>query len=325
MVSVIVPVYNAGHYLAECVDSLLAQTYQHREIILVDDGSTDGSATLCDDFAAAHDDVRVIHKPNGGLSDARNAGLETAVGDYICFVDADDAALPEMLASLVEACLTHDVPMAQGKAIYTATMCPPRQSADTMPTTTLLTSDEAISRALYQNGVENAAWGNIYRADLWSDLRFRKGILYEDLDIFYRVITAAGRMALTTRPVYLYRQHNASIVHRFSRRRTDVLDVTDRLLKWASGHNQSLVEAARTRRLSAHVNILGLLKASGTPMPDVRKRCLEVIKADGPRCRKNGLTKRQLRIAMWVYRLCGARVLECALAYGYRRRQQKLG
>lgn len=319
------PVYNAGHYLAECVNSLLAQTYPHREIILVDDGSTDGSAKLCDDYATVNDDVKVIHKPNGGLSSARNAGLECVSGDYICFVDADDAALPEMLSTLVDACRSLDVPMAQGKAIYTATMIAPVSAPHFRPQTTVLTSDDAISRALYQKGVENAAWANIYRADLWKDLRFRDGILYEDLDIFYRVITAAGRMALTTRPVYLYRQHNASIVHRFSRRRTDVLDVTDRLLKWVSRHNASLTEAARTRRLSAHVNILGLLKASATKMPDVRKRCLEVIKADGPGCRKNPMTKPQLRIAMWIYRLCGARALESVLAYGYRRRQNKLG
>lgn len=101
-VSVVVPVYNVEPFLPECVESILAQTWQNYEVILVDDGSTDSSGKMCDDYARKNTRVRVIHKKNGGLSSARNAGIDIALGNYIAFVDSDDAVHPDYLKVLVE-------------------------------------------------------------------------------------------------------------------------------------------------------------------------------------------------------------------------------
>ena len=103
MISVIVPIYNVEPYLRRCVDSLLGQTYADFEVILVDDGSPDNCGAICDMYEARDDRVRVIHKPNGGLSDARNAGLEIARGEYIAFVDSDDWVTPDYLERMLEA------------------------------------------------------------------------------------------------------------------------------------------------------------------------------------------------------------------------------
>lgn len=122
MVSVIVPVYNNTRYLKECIDSLLAQTYYDVELILVDDGSDDDCARLCDSF---RDVAAVYHKPNGGVSSARNLGLEKVRGEYVCFVDSDDVISPRYIETLVEMCERNDVPLAA---------CAFQPFSDTIPT-----------------------------------------------------------------------------------------------------------------------------------------------------------------------------------------------
>jgi glycosyltransferase involved in cell wall biosynthesis len=101
LISVIIPVYNVEKYLRECVDSVLSQTYKSYEIILVDDGSTDGSGEICDEYIDGHSQVKVIHKANGGLSDARNTGLKNAKGEYVYFLDSDDYIVPDAFQKLI--------------------------------------------------------------------------------------------------------------------------------------------------------------------------------------------------------------------------------
>ena len=106
LISIVIPVYNVEQYLGECVDSVIAQTYREWEIILIDDGSTDSSGSICDGYAKKDDRVRVVHQTNGGVSSARNAGIEAANGEYLMFVDSDDTIIPETLALMVS---THQV------------------------------------------------------------------------------------------------------------------------------------------------------------------------------------------------------------------------
>ena len=102
LISVVVPIYNVEQYLERCIDSILHQTYEHLEIILVDDGSPDNSGAICDSYLSLDQRIKVIHKRNGGLSDARNAGLEMASGEFIAFIDSDDTIMPEMIEKLYE-------------------------------------------------------------------------------------------------------------------------------------------------------------------------------------------------------------------------------
>ena len=114
MISVIVPVYNVESYLARCVDSILTQTYQNLEVILVDDGSKDNSGVICDDYARRDSRVNVIHKENGGLSSARNAGIEAAGGEYLAFVDSDDWIEPDAYERLLSAMQKHAAKLVVG-------------------------------------------------------------------------------------------------------------------------------------------------------------------------------------------------------------------
>ena len=112
LISIIVPVYNMEKYLARCVDSIIAQTYDKIEIILVDDGSTDNSSSMCDHYARKDERIKVVHKLNGGLSDARNAGFAVATGSYIGYVDSDDWIEPDMYEKMYYACVENDAELA---------------------------------------------------------------------------------------------------------------------------------------------------------------------------------------------------------------------
>ena len=114
MISIVVPVYNVEKYLHKCVDSILNQTFQDFELILVNDGSTDGSATICETYAATNEKVRVIHKKNGGLSDARNVGIANAIGEYVTYIDSDDYISKEYLEVLQQLLISNNADIAVG-------------------------------------------------------------------------------------------------------------------------------------------------------------------------------------------------------------------
>ena len=155
LVSIIVPVYNVKPYLNRCVDSLLGQSYQNMELLLVDDGSTDGSETLCDEYAAQDARVRVLHKKNGGLSDARNAGVDAAKGEYLSFVDGDDWVSPYYIENLYRA-------LEQAGADFSASCFEEvfeGQPVQSVPTERLeafeiLSREKCLRRILYQEGME---------------------------------------------------------------------------------------------------------------------------------------------------------------------------
>lgn len=275
-VSVIVPVYNAERYLAACLDSVAAQTYPALEVILVDDGSPDSCGAICDRYAASRKGWRVIHKENGGMSDARNAGIEVSTGARLFFIDADDVIHPETVSVLSALMDSTGVALTLGAF-----------SRQPLPSSPLpgdaeihvWDAETAMEKALYQEYLINAVWNVLYSRELWSaDMRFRKGIAYEDLDIFYRLFERAGRVAYTSAETYYYRPAPGSIVNTFSERRFDVLDVVDRIVRFAEERYPALLPAARSRSFSAHYNMLLLILANDLDYPEQKRRCLSAIR-----------------------------------------------
>lgn len=196
-ISVVVAVYNIAPYLKRCVDSIRRQTYRNLEIILVDDGSTDESGVMCDQFAAEDDRIKVIHKPNGGLSDARNAGTEKATGEYIAYVDGDDwiddAMYEYMLAALEQ--YQADVAVCRYRCIY------PNHTEDNSTDKLVLFEGREALRAYTEEDeryqIQNAAWNKLYRREFTHDLHFPKGKWYED------IVYTAKLLAQSKRTVYL--------------------------------------------------------------------------------------------------------------------------
>lgn len=256
MISVIVPAYNVEKYIADCLESITTQSYRDIEIIVVNDGSTDSTLEIINRHAAADPRIRVISQPNGGLSAARNVGLDAANGEWIAFVDGDDMLLPDALSHLLNIAEDTQADIVCGSFI--------RQNSEPKLTNSKIrcfSGVEAFKNILFQKHIDHSACGKLYRRSIFDSLRFTKGILYEDLDIAWYVFVPAKKVVSTSRPVYFYRVTPGSILHNFNRRRLDVLTITEEIERRATEHSPELLNAARDRRLSANFNILGLIAA----------------------------------------------------------------
>ena len=171
LISVIVPVYNVEAWLPRCGDSILSQTYENLEILLVDDGSTDDSGLICEEYAKKDTRIRVIHKENGGLSSARNSGLDAASGEYIGFVDSDDWIEPEMYAEMLSLMLKSDAQIvcagrydvAGGTGEKTVGLCPKRQEQ--------VSGEELAGRIFLWDHCDSSACDKLYRRELFDGIR----------------------------------------------------------------------------------------------------------------------------------------------------------
>ncbi len=305
-ISVIIPSYNGEEYLKDAIESVLGQDFTDFELILVDDGSTDSTGSIMDRAAEEDARLRVIHQPNGGLSAARNSALDAATGRWIYFLDSDDLMARGALRTLHEAAVREGAEIAIAP-YRTFAGEPPKLPLKARPRIRVVSGTEATELALYQHGVDNAACGKLYKRRLWEKLRFRKGILYEDLDIFYRLWPAAERVAIVEDPLYLYRMQPGSILHRFNRRRLDVLDVTDRMVEWIEREHPELRAAAHDRRMSAHYNMLLLMARHGFDDAASRERCERVIREEAPASLRSGRVRAKNRLGALVFLAGGQR------------------
>lgn len=319
MVSIIIPAYNVEKYIGDCLQSVTAQSFRDIEIIVVNDGSTDSTRNIIEEIALTDNRLRVINKTNGGLSDARNAGLDVARGEWLVFVDGDDMLASDAVEILLHAAQGTDSEIACGR--YTRRLpFPTRNRLPKEIRTTVLTADEAILDILYQKHIEPSAWGKIYRSEIFRNLRFRKGILYEDLDLFDSVFNLARKVALTDAVVSFYRPNPGSILGTFNTRRLDVLDVTRRLEERCRNRSVEFGRAAADRRLSANFNILGLLAANDgdNSHSEAADDCWSVIK----RLRRGSLFNPHVRFknkAGILISLMGRRLLCRVLSRHYSR------
>lgn len=207
--SIIVPVYKVEQYIHKCIDSILNQTFTDFELILVDDGSPDNCGKICDDYAQKDERVRVVHKENGGLSDARNAGIEVAMGEAIGFIDSDDwiekCMYEEMLNYMEENNL--DIVCADTNQVKEGRV----KFKSRYPQNKIWSKDEAICEIL-NGALDNAAWNKIYKRSVISDARYPKGRIYEDVATTYKFISNSEKVGYISKPYYNYLKRKGSIV-----------------------------------------------------------------------------------------------------------------
>lgn len=206
LISIIVPIYKVEKYLPRCIESILSQTYRNIEIILVDDGSPDSCPKICDVYAEKDSRIQVIHKKNGGLSDARNAGIEVAKGEFLCFVDSDDYIQSTMIECLVTAIERTGAKLAianvktvdeQGKRIYSVEQSPIRNG--------VLTAEELLPK-LYQGlgWYYIVAWNKLYHHSLFEKIRFPIGKIREDEYIIAQIVWDAQTIVCVDNEEYIY-------------------------------------------------------------------------------------------------------------------------
>lgn len=266
-VSIIVPVYNVEKYLGGCLDSLLKQTYSDFEIILVNDGSTDSSGKICEEYADSHPDrIRVINRVNGGLSAARNTGIDNATGAYFVFVDSDDTCDAGFLENMVSVIKESDADMVVSNF----------EKSDTGYVKVYDNPDDLMEEVLNQTApFVPSAWGNIYRANLFADgkNRFVPRLIYEDLELYPRLVGCCRKIIHLDRKFYNYLEKRpGSILNKKNAVRTDVLKITDDICG-RFRNNPRLYRAACNRRFAANFNVFLLSDDVG-----IRKSCWAVIK-----------------------------------------------
>lgn len=230
MISVIVPIYNTQQYLRRCVDSILCQSFTDFEILLVDDGSTDNSGEICEQYALENRNVRYIHKENGGLSDARNRGIECAGGEFLAFIDSDDVIHVDMLKILYDNMIEYDADISmcsflwcEGEVVPQAQLC--------LNEAVCFQGKEVIN-LLMNNSFEYSseiviACNKLYRADLFEDIRYPKGRIHEDEFIIHELLYKCNRLVYCPCKLYFYIYRPDSIVASLNDKR--VRDAVDSL------------------------------------------------------------------------------------------------
>ena len=211
LISIIVPIYNVEVYIRNCVDSILGQTYENLEIILVDDGSPDNCGAICDEYRSKDKRIKVIHKKNGGLSSARNAGIDVASGEYLGFIDSDDWIESDMYEALYNALTYYKADISvcgryivEGDRITTISDSEKAQ---------VFTRSEALSELVLDeySGMKNFAWDKLYKKELFDDVRYPEGKYYEDIFTTYKLFAKSNKIVDIKSPKYYYLLREDSI------------------------------------------------------------------------------------------------------------------
>lgn len=202
-VSIIVPVYNVEKYLPRCLDSLISQTYTNLEIILVDDGSMDKCPNICDNYAKSDNRIMVIHKKNGGLSDARNTGFLKSCGEYVCFVDSDDFVASNYVEHLLDICLDYNCDIAICEFYTTSEN---KVSIVQEKTRCQIYSGIDIISKLYSDEYLNTvvAWNKMYKREIIMGIKYPKNLLYEDEATTCQLLFRANKVGLSNQKLYFY-------------------------------------------------------------------------------------------------------------------------
>ena len=281
MISVIIPVYNVKDYIRECIDSVLAQTYTELEILLVDDGSTDDSGRICDEYAEKDTRILVIHRKNGGLSAARNTGIQECSGEYVSFIDSDDAVSPVFIETLYDMCVKTGCKVAIGGIKGAGgkdgiTMAELLSSAGKDSSQAPQDRKEYTSHELLDHFYDSdkhhtitVAWNKLYKREVIADYRYPEGLVYEDEATTFAFLYNAGKIAWTEEKLYFYRNRPGSITKDgFSLKRLDILEAYRRRRRFYAEHGEKkYVVREEYCQLSAYLEFYYLL---GKKMPEAK-------------------------------------------------------
>lgn len=258
LVTVIVPVYKVEPYLRRCLDSIVNQTYKNLEIILIDDGSPDNCGVICDEYAENDKRIKVIHKKNGGLSSARNVGLDIFKGEYVSFVDSDDVVSLDMIEYLYD--LLSDNNAEISVCLHEIVRDNHRWISFKNVNNQTVTPKECIKKLLYNDGVDTSAWAKLYKASLFNNVRYPQGKLFEDIATTYKLFFNAKRIALGNEAKYSYILRNSSIVgSSFNEKKLDLLEMTDEMGRNVLNVYPNLSKAVLRRRVYARFSTLNQL------------------------------------------------------------------
>ena len=279
LISIIIPVYNVETFLQDCIDSCIQQTYKNIEIILVDDGSPDQCPDICDEYAKKDFRIRVIHKKNGGVSDARNEGIKIAKGEWWTFVDSDDVIHPKMIEKLYEGILLFPDLLISGCAYK-------RIEEEFISYDTIETNYCDNEKLLFSNYIKKnlttwvAPWNKLFHYSLFTNIEFPVGRLYEDMFITYKVLYKAKTLVYTKSKLYFYRKRKTSITGNQTYK--NITDKTDALMEelefFKETNDKDLIRTGIFQILIYYINLFS--KAyKHLKIHQYRKKLISIIKA----------------------------------------------
>lgn len=287
LVSVIVPVYNVAPYLKEAIESVICQSFPYLEIIIVNDGSSDKSKDICEQYALRDKRIKLINQDNSGLSAARNAGLDAATGDFIAFLDSDDAYHPDFVKTLVNAILSHDADLAMCKCrTYRteATMESDGYRGKTVPSILPGSYDRENSlRALLGGAINPGVWNKLYKKSLWESVRFPDGHVYEEVRTIYQILDLSESVYICGDLLYLHRKRRGSITETCSQK-----NVSDWFLAYSyfddyvlknipAVFSSEMLEDSRRQRMHTMIRFYGLYSGEKKYKKYLRCKILESI------------------------------------------------
>lgn len=262
--SIIIPIYNVSNYLKRCLDSVYSQIEENWEVILVDDGSTDNSGAICDEYKLNYPQTIVIHKENGGLSDARNAGIKVATGEFIYFIDSDDWLVSNAISTLLDFALENRCEVVQGGFYYTYDdyLLYDNRKISIDQTHFILNRKDAMTELIKNEYIKNFAWGKLYKSSLVKKYLFPKGKYFEDSYWQHLIVNEINNYGVIPTPLYYYRQRESSISGQFNFKSLDLLKGYEDRLNFISNYYPQLIDlmAIQLWNISASM----LLASKGT-------------------------------------------------------------
>ncbi|MGQ7458213.1 glycosyltransferase family 2 protein [Streptococcus suis] len=278
LVSIVLPVYNVENYILDCLDSIKAQTYSNFEVIIINDGSKDRSVEYCLDYCNQDSRFKIIHKPNGGLSDARNVGIEHTRGDYLVFIDSDDFVSPNLLSHLVDTLESNqsDIAIIDPVHYYSNREYINKDIFIAQTKLKNFNRDDALQEMFYQKSFLVSAWGKLYRKELFNGIQFPIGKLFEDSAIMYLLFDKCKTITYSDAKLYAYVHRDDSITtKKFSERDLDILEITDSILDHYRKQS-NIYKSAVAYKTSACFRIL--LNAPNEPkFENVKNQCKQFI------------------------------------------------
>lgn len=268
-VSLIIPVYNMEMYISECLESVIRQDYQDLEVIIVDDGSTDSGFELCKMYERQDGRLRVVRKRNGGLSSARNYGIDLASGDYITFLDSDDYYLNEKAVSTIAGMIESNpnAIVCFGHTTRNPISIPDRGSVKKM------SREEAVSHLFDDDGYKFYAWNKAFPRETFHTLRFPEGELYEDIKTTYKSFLAAEGIVWTDIPLIRYRLREDSITKKgFSTNDYDLINAIDHVIMHATNYYKPISDRMKVGYAYYFLTFLNKAYRSGIVLADEENR-----------------------------------------------------
>ncbi|MBR5279197.1 MAG: glycosyltransferase, partial [Clostridia bacterium] len=247
LISVIVPVYKVEKYLNKCVESIVNQTYKNLEIILVDDGSPDNCPAMCDSWAEKDTRIKVVHKPNGGLSDARNAGMAVATGEYIAFVDSDDWAETDFIQRLYDSIIDNnsDISACGVKMVWEDNT----ESRNlTQNGDCVLDNTSAMEAVIKETAIKQPVWYKLYKSALIKNIPFPVGKYHEDVFWTYQAVARASTVSVFETPLYNYLQRGGSIMgEEYSLKRLDGIEAAGQRCEFINKNYPNLADVCQAQ------------------------------------------------------------------------------